>query len=250
MLLKGKTAIVTGGAGVRGLGLAIARLFADHGARVAILDLDGDAAKDAVRSLKGRGHMGAACDIARKAQVDRVVARVVKRFGRIDSLINNAGVVSPERVMEVTEASYSRIMNINMLGALLMTQAVVPIMRAQKSGSIVNVSSVAAQRGGGIFGGSHYAASKAAMLGYTKATARELGPDNIRVNAICPSYIDTDITAGQMSPDQLKAIIAAVPLGRAGQAGEVAGGALFLASDLSTYVTGSELDINGGSHIH
>jgi len=123
-------------------------------------------------------------------------------------------------------------------------------MRRQRAGSIVNMSSVSAQRGGGVFGGSHYSAAKAAVLGYTKAAARELGADNIRVNAICPSFIDTDITAGLMTPDKLAAIVASVPMGRPGHAHEVAGCVLFLASDLASYVTGSELDINGGSHIH
>jgi NAD(P)-dependent dehydrogenase (short-subunit alcohol dehydrogenase family) len=141
-------------------------------------------------------------------------------------------------------------MDANMRGAFHMTQAVVPQMRAQKSGSIVNMSSVSAQRGGGVFGGTVYSAAKAGMLGYTKACARELGPDNIRVNAICPSLIDTDITAGKLSPERRAAILATIPMGRAGEAHEVAGCCLFLASDLSSYVTGSEIDINGGSHIH
>ena len=116
--------------------------------------------------------------------------------------------------MEVTPESYERIMDVNMRGTLYMTQAVVPQMRAQRSGSIVNMSSVSAQRGGGVFGGSHYAAAKAAILGYTKAAARELGPDNIRVNALCPSYIDTDIAAGQLTPERMQTIIASVPMGR------------------------------------
>ena len=150
----------------------------------------------------------------------------------------------------MTPESYTQVMDVNMRGTLYMTQAVVPSMQARKSGSIVNMSSVSAQRGGGVFGGSHYSAAKAAILGYTKAAARELGADNIRVNAICPSFIDTDITAGMMTPERMAGIIASVPMGRAGHAHEVAGCVLFLASDLSSYVTGSEIDINGGSHIH
>ncbi len=250
MLLKGKIAIITGAASPRGIGLATARLFAEHGAKVAILDLDAGQAKEAAKSLKGRGHMGIKCDVAAKAQCERAVARVLKRHGRIDVLVNNAGITSPERLMEVTAESYARVMDINMRGILNMTQGVVPVMRAQKSGSIINLSSISAQRGGGIFGGSHYSASKAAILGYTKAAARELGPDNIRVNAICPGFIDTDITAGMMTPEKLAQIVASVPMGRPGHAPEVAGCALFLASDLGSYVTGSEVDVNGGSHIH
>jgi NAD(P)-dependent dehydrogenase (short-subunit alcohol dehydrogenase family) len=250
-LLEGKAAIVTGGASLRGLGLAAAKLFAEHGARVLIADLDAGTAEAAARSLPGGGHVGSRCDVTDKAQCEAAAALALKAFGRIDIVFNNAGITSPQRLMEVTPESYDRVMDVNMRGTLYMTQAVVPQMRTQRSGSIVNMSSVSAQRGGGVFGGSHYSAAKAAMLGYTKAAARELGPDNIRVNAICAGFIDTDITAGLMTPDKLQAIIASVPMGRPGHAHEVAGCALFLACDqLSSYVTGSEIDINGGAHIH
>ena len=250
MLLKGKIAIITGAASPRGLGLAVARLFAEHGAKICILDLDTGTARQAAKLLKGRGHSGFKCDVASKAQCERTTAKVLKRHRRIDILVNNAGITSPERLMEVTPQSYDRVMDINMRGTLNMTQAVVPTMRGQRSGSIVNLSSVSARNGGGIFGGSHYCASKAAILGYTKATARELGPDNVRVNAICPSFIDTDITASMMMPEMLSRIVASVPMGRPGHAEDVAGCALFLASELSSYVTGAEIDVNGGSHIH
>jgi NAD(P)-dependent dehydrogenase (short-subunit alcohol dehydrogenase family) len=250
MLLKGQTAIVTGAASPRGLGLSMARLFAEHGCRVAILDIDGAAAAAAAAKVPGVGHIGLACDVTKAAQVASAVEAVANAFGHIDILVNNAGITSPQRLLDVDEATYDRIMDINMRGTMLMTQAVVPHMKTRRSGSIVNMSSVSAQRGGGVFGGSHYSAAKAAILGYTKACARELGPDNIRANAICPSFIDTDITAGMMTPDRLRQIIASVPMGRPGHAEDVAGCALFLASSLSAYVTGSEIDVNGGSHIH
>ena len=249
-LLEGRSVIVTGGASPRGLGLATARLLAEHGARVLIADLDGAAADAAAKSLPGSGHAGTHCDVTDKAQCEAAAALALQTFGRIDIVFNNAGITSPQRLMDVTPESYTRVMDVNMRGTLYMTQAVVPAMRRQRSGSIVNMSSVSAQRGGGVFGGSHYSAAKAAMLGYSKAAARELGPDNIRVNAICAGFIDTDITAGMMTPDKLAGIVASVPMGRAGHAHEVAGCVLFLASDLSSYVTGSEIDINGGSHIH
>ncbi len=250
MLLKGRIAMITGGGSPRGLGRAMAALFADNGARVAVLDIDGDGAKETARILKGRGHMGLQCDVARRKDCERAVARVVARHGRIDVLVNNAGVTAPERLSDVTDAIYDRVMDINMRGTFHMTQAVVPFMRQARAGSIVNMASVSAQRGGGVFGGTPYAAAKAAILGYTKACARELGPDNIRVNAICPSLINTDITAGRLSPQQEAALLAGTPMGRVGEAHEVAGCALFLASDLASYVTGSEIDVNGGSHIH
>ncbi len=250
MLLQDRTVVITGAASPRGLGLACAKLFAEHGARLQLLDLDAHAAGKAVARLTGSGHIGGACDVTDKAQCEAAIAQAMQHFGRIDVLVNIAGITSPQRLLEVTPEAYTRVMDVNMRGTLYMTQAVVPGMRARRSGAIVNMSSVSAQRGGGVFGGAHYSAAKAAILGYTKAAARELGPDNIRVNAICPSFIDTDITAGLMTPERMAGIIASVPMGRAGHAHEVAGCALFLASDLSSYVTGSEIDINGGSHIH
>ena len=249
-LLAGKSAIVTGAASPQGLGMASALLLAEHGARVLITDLDAAAAEAAARALPGRGHFGARCNVTDKAECEAAAALAVTHFGRIDVLVNIASISSPQRLMEVTPEMYSLVMDVNMRGTLYMTQAVVPTMKKQQTGSIVNMSSVSAQRGGGVYGGSHYSAAKAAILGYTKAAARELGPDNIRVNAICPSFIDTDIIAGAMTPERLDAILKSVPMGRPGHAHEVAGGVVFLASDLSSYVTGSELDINGGSHIH
>ena len=249
-LLEGKAAIVTGAASPRGLGLAAAKLMAEHGARVLITDLDAAAAEAAARTLPGQGHFGACCNVTDKTACEVAAALAAAHFGRIDILVNIAGITSPQRLLDVTPEMYSLVMDVNMRGTLYMTQAVVPTMKKQQSGSIVNMSSVSAQRGGGVFGGSHYSAAKAAVLGYTKAAARELGPDNIRVNAICPSFIDTDITAGMMTPERLEAIVKSVPMGRPGHAHEVAGCVVFLASELSSSVTGSEIDINGGSHIH
>ena len=250
MLLKDRTAVITGAASPRGIGLACAMLFAEQGARVLILDLDADAAARAAASLPGGGHAGARCDVTDKAQCDAAIALALQQWGSVDVLVNLAGITSPQRLLEVTPEMYSKVMDVSMRGTLYMTQAVVPGMRARRHGSIVNMSSVSAQRGGGVFGGSHYSAAKAALLGYTKAAARELAPDHIRVNAICPGFIDTDITAGLMTAERMVSLIASIPMGRVGQAREVAGCALFLASELSSYVTGSEIDINGGSHIH
>ena len=250
MLLKGKVCVITGAGSMRGLGRATAILFAEHGARIVALDIDLDAAKDTIALLKGRGHLAVKADVTRRKDCIRAMDKTLTRLGRIDVLVNNAGITAPDRLMDVSDALYDKIMDVNMRGCFHMTQAVVPAMRTQKSGSIVNMSSVSAQRGGGVFGGSPYAAAKGAILGYTKACARELGPDNIRVNAICPSMIDTDITAGALTPQRKKDIMATIPMGRIGTASEVAGCCLFLASELSSYVTGSEIDINGGSHIH
>jgi NAD(P)-dependent dehydrogenase (short-subunit alcohol dehydrogenase family) len=250
MLLKGRTAIITGAAKARGLGLATAHLFAEHGAKVAVLDLDAETAREAAKSLKGRGHIGIKCDVSKQRDCEKAVERALKRFGHIDVLVNNAGVNSPARFMEIDKKEYDRVFDINLRGAFQMCQSVVPHMRERKSGSIVNVASVAGQRGGGVFGGSHYSASKAGVIGFSKALARELAPENVRVNAICPSFFDTDIMGDMRTDELINKIVSGIPMGRGGRPEEFAGCALFLASDLSSYVTGTELDVNGGSHIH
>jgi NAD(P)-dependent dehydrogenase (short-subunit alcohol dehydrogenase family) len=248
-LLDGRTAIITGAASPRGLGKATAKLFAEHGARIAILDLNGDQAAEAAADL-GQGHIGLACNVTDKAACDAAAAAVIAAWGRIDVLVNNAGITQPLKIMDIGPANYDAVLDVNLRGTLYMTQAVIPQMRDQKSGSVVNLSSVSAQRGGGIFGGPHYSAAKAGVLGLTKAMARELAPANVRVNAICPGFIATDITAGKLTPEMMTMILDGIPMGRAGDARDVAGCALFLASDLSAYCTGTEVDVNGGSLIH
>lgn len=248
-LLDGKTAIITGAASPRGLGKATARLFAQHGARVAILDLKADQAEDAAADI-GEAHIGLACDVTRKEDCDKAVAAVLEAFGQADILVNNAGITQPLKIMDITHENYDAVLDVNLLGTLNMSQAVIPHMRSRKTGSIVNISSVSAQRGGGIFGGPHYSAAKAGVLGLTKAMARELAPDGIRSNAVCPGFIATDITGGKLTPQMMEQILAGIPMGRAGEASDVAGCCLFLASDLAAYVTGSEVDVNGGSLIH
>lgn len=175
---------------------------------------------------------------------------ILGSFGRIDVLINNAGVTQPVKIMDIKPQDYDRVLDVSLRGTLYMSQAVIPHMRENRRGSIINLSSVSAQRGGGIYGGPHYSAAKAGVLGLTKAMARELAPDNVRVNALCPAFIATAITDGQLTPQRFDEIVATIPMGRAGAPSEVAGCALFLVSDLSSYCTGTEVDVNGGSHIH
>jgi NAD(P)-dependent dehydrogenase (short-subunit alcohol dehydrogenase family) len=152
--------------------------------------------------------------------------------------------------MEIDEASWRRILDVNLTGVLNLSQAVIPHMRERRAGSIVCMSSVSAQRGGGIFGGPHYSAAKAGVLGLAKAMARELGPDNIRVNCVAPGLVQTDITGDKLTDAMRADIIKGIPLGRLGEARDVAGIYLFLASDLSAYVTGAVIDVNGGMLIH
>ncbi|TYB84039.1 SDR family NAD(P)-dependent oxidoreductase [Oceaniovalibus sp. ACAM 378] len=249
-LLEGQIAIITGAASPRGLGKATAQMFAEHGATVVIMDLNKADAEASAADLPGTGHFGINGNVTNKDDCIRVAQATLDAFGKIDVLVNNAGITQPLKILDIEACHYDAVTDVSLRGTLYMSQAVIPAMRAQKSGSIVNMSSVSAQRGGGIFGGPHYSAAKAGVLGLTKAMARELAPDNVRANAICPGFIATDITAGKLTDDMLKQVLDGIPMGRAGEAKDVAGCALFLASGLSGYCTGTELDVNGGSLIH
>jgi len=249
MLLKDKVALITGGAGPNGLGFATARQMAAQGARVVIVDL-ARAEPAAAAARLGQGHLGLVADVTDKAACEAAAAEVVKAFDRIDILVNNAGITQPVKTLEITAADYDRILDVNLRGTLQMSQAALPAMRQQKAGSIICISSVSAQRGGGIFGGPHYSAAKAGVLGLARAMAREFGVDGIRVNCITPGLIETDITQGKLTPDRKKEIAETIPLARLGRADDVAGACVFLASDLSAYCTGITLDVNGGMLIH
>ncbi|MDY3124125.1 MAG: SDR family oxidoreductase [[Actinobacillus] rossii] len=250
MLLEGKVAIITGAASPRGLGRATAKLFAEQGAKVVIADLNESASIEAANSLPGEGHLGIAINVANEQQVQAAKEKILAKYGRIDVLVNNAGITQPIKTLDIKGENYDAVLDVSLRGTLLMSQAVLPTMQAQKSGSIVCISSVSAQRGGGIFGGPHYSAAKAGVLGLAKAMAREFGGDGIRVNCITPGLIQTDITQGKLTDEQKAQIIAGIPLARLGDAIDIARGALFLASDLSSYSTGIVLDINGGMLIH
>jgi NAD(P)-dependent dehydrogenase (short-subunit alcohol dehydrogenase family) len=171
-------------------------------------------------------------------------------LGRIDVLINNAGISQALKFMDIAPENYDAVLDVNLRGTLYMSQAVVPQMRQQRAGSIVCMSSVSAQRGGGIFGGPHYSAAKGGVLGLGKAMARELGPDNVRVNSITPGLIQTDITGDKLTDDLRAEIIKGIPLGRLGVTDDIGNACLFLASDLSAYITGATIDVNGGMLIH
>lgn len=249
LLLENKVCVITGAASTRGIGRATAHLFAEHGARVALLDRD-EALVCAAAGEVGPAHKAYACDVTARDQCEGAVAAVLADFGRVDVLVNIAGITQPLKLMEIEPEHYDAVTDVNLRGTLYMSQAVIPTMRAQKSGSIICMSSVSAQRGGGIFGGPHYSAAKAGILGLAKAMARELGPDNIRVNSVAPGLIDTDITEGKLTDAMRAEISAGIPLGRIGETSDVAGVCLFLASALSAYLTGTTMDVNGGMLIY
>jgi NAD(P)-dependent dehydrogenase (short-subunit alcohol dehydrogenase family) len=248
-LLEGKVAAISGAASRRGIGLATARLFAAHGASVAILDLDGDAAAACAAEL-GAKHIGLRCDVTAAGACRDAIGLAERALGPLDILVNNAGITQPLKIMDIEAGHWDAVMDVNLRGVLHLSQAAIPGMRQRRAGSIACMSSVSAQRGGGIFGGPHYSAAKAGVLGLAKAMARELGPDGIRVNCVTPGLIQTDITGGKLTDRMRTEIAATIPLGRLGEAADVAGAFLFLASDLSSYITGAVIDVNGGMLIH
>lgn len=246
-LLKGKTAIVTGCSAELGIGRAIAILLAAHGAKVAVADIDGDRAVELARSL-GADHLGIQCDITKENDCKTVANKTQNAFGAVDILVNNAGIFARKPFLDISIEEFDRIMHINAHGTFLMTRAVLPFMLSQGRGNMIFVSSTAAQRGGGVYGSSHYIASKGAMSAFALGIAREYGPQGIRSNVLAPNLIKTDSVL-DMSQEQRAAIEKNVPLQRSGSIWDVAGSALFLASDLSAYITGATIDINGGFHI-
>jgi NAD(P)-dependent dehydrogenase (short-subunit alcohol dehydrogenase family) len=249
MLLKERVAVVTGGAGVNGLGFATARMLAAHGARVVILDLASANPAGAAAEL-GPQHLGLIADVTNKEQCEAAARSALERYGRIDILFNNAGITQPRKTLEITASDYDAVLDVSLRGTLHMSQAVLPAMQKQRQGTIICTSSVSAQRGGGILGGPHYSAAKAGVLGLVRAMAREFGPDSIRVNSVTPGLIATDIIKGKLTEERKRAIADDIPLARLGKADDIAGAVVFLASDLSAYCTGITLDVNGGMLIH
>ena len=260
MLLPGRVAIVTGAASQRGIGWATARRFAAEGATVAIVDLHAETAAQAAAAI-GLQHLGFGCDVRDEAACRAVAQSLLQRLGRIDILVNNAGVSQSQRLMDSSQADYDLVMDVSVRGSFNMSRAVVPAMRARRSGAIVCIGSVAAQRGGGILGGPHYSAAKGAVQTLAKAMARELAPDGIRANAVAPGMVETALLDGNILDIQYtvfwkiddagkRRVAESVPLGRLAVPDDVANACLYLASDLSAYVTGVVLDVSGGLHIH
>lgn len=248
-LLTGKVALITGAGSKLGFGSATARLFAQQGAQTALVDIDADGLADTLAEL-GDGHRAYTCDVSDRTACRDTVARVAADFGGLDILINNAGLVFGTPIDEIAAEEFERVVDVNLGGNFHMAQAAIPELRKRGGGAIVCISSIAGQNGGGVFGRSHYAASKAGIMGLAKALGRELAPEGIRVNAIAPGTVDNDFTKGRMT-DEIKSEIAArVPMGRLGTPDEIAQACLFLASEMSSYVTGAVLDVNGGLHIH
>ncbi|MBE8523542.1 SDR family oxidoreductase [Amycolatopsis sp. H6(2020)] len=248
-----RTAVITGAGSRRGIGRATAHALAASGWAVAILDVDEPAAKDAVEEIATAHRvsaLGVHCDVTDPGSVDSALNTVEGGLPDVGALVNNAGVTSPTRFLDVSAEEWDRIFAVNVRGTYLVTQRVAAGMAERGFGRIVNLSSVSAERGGGIFGGVAYSAAKAAVLGLSRALAREFGPRGVTVNSVAPGLVDTDITAGKLAPERKAAMVADIPMGRTGTVADVADVIAFLCRPESSYLTGATYDVNGGSHIH
>ncbi|WP_020659527.1 3-oxoacyl-ACP reductase FabG [Amycolatopsis benzoatilytica] len=236
-LLNGRTAVITGGA--QGIGLAIAQLFVAQGARVVLGDIDGEAAAKAAESLDGEA-VGVACDVTKGSDVDNLLAAAPSP---VDVFVNNAGITRDATMRTMTEDDFDQVIDVHLKGTWNGTRKAAAIMRERKSGSIVNLSSLSGKVG--MVGQTNYSAAKAGIVGLTKAAAKEMAHHGVRVNAIQPGLIRTAMTEAmpQKAWDQK---MAEIPMRRAGEVGEIASVALFLASDLSSYMTGTVLEVTGG----
>jgi NAD(P)-dependent dehydrogenase (short-subunit alcohol dehydrogenase family) len=254
--LENKVCLITGAASLRSIGYGTAELFAAHGAKLVILDLvmNDQIANELTNHLetqigKKTEIIYLQCDIRNAMDCDNAIEKAVAHFGTLDCLVNCAGIVKSEGMLSISDADYDLIMDVNLKGTFNICKSVLKVFTEKQAGVIVNLASLAGQRGGGLVGGSHYAASKGGVISLTRSIAREFASMNIRANVICPAMIETPMLDG-LSKQQLNDVIAGIPLKRVGKTSELAGACLFLASDLSGFVTGATIDVNGGIHIH
>jgi 3-oxoacyl-[acyl-carrier protein] reductase len=245
MKLENKVAVITGGA--QGIGRTVALGMARDGARVVVGDLQGEKGKSVARELQTLGAEAIAVevDVASEASVKNLAEQTFNRFGRVDILVNDAGVYLKSPVVAKSEEDWDKTINVNLGGNFLCVRAFVPAMRKQKSGRIISLASSIANTGAREF--ADYAASKAGIIGFVKALARELGPDGITVNAICPGSANTSMPRSHRSEEDVMARLRATPLGHVLEPEDIAGSILFLASDAAAYITGQAYNINCGS---
>jgi 3-oxoacyl-[acyl-carrier protein] reductase len=245
---SGRVVIITGGS--RGIGRAIAFRFAEEKPKLVLLHYDPDdsAAKETLERLAERGVQGEAhrIDVSSRGDVDRLFKEVLARFGRVDVLVNNAGITKDGLLMRMSEDEWDLVLRVNLKGVFNCSQAVIRSMIKERSGRIVNISSVAGQMGNA--GQTNYAASKAGIMGFTKSLAREVGSRGITVNAVAPGYINTEMTSSL--PDKLKeAFVQQIPLARVGEPEDVAEAVHWLCSEGARYVTGQVIHVNGGLYM-
>jgi 3-oxoacyl-[acyl-carrier protein] reductase len=245
-LLDQKAAVVTGAA--QGIGFAIARGFADQGARVVIGDIDRERVEAAAAELceAGAEVVAQVCDVTSESDMEALVRSSVEHHGSLDVMVNNAGITRDATMRKMSVEDFKAVIDVHLLGAWLGTKLSSAVMREQGTGSIINISSISGKVGNP--GQTNYSAAKAGIVGMTKAAAKELAHLGVRVNAIQPGLIRTAMTE-KMRPDIWEQRLSEIPMGRAGEVEDVAGVAVFLASDLSAYMTGTVLEVGGGRHI-
>jgi 3-oxoacyl-[acyl-carrier protein] reductase len=248
--MKDHVAIVTGAGSEKGIGKQVAFSLAKKGAIVVVTDLNGENAKYVAEQLKQEGYksIGLQMDTTSKESVQIALKSVVNQYGKVDILINNAGISLPTRILEINEVEWDKVLDVNLKGVFFCTQEVLPLMIENRYGRIVNMASVAGKRGGGVFGGVHYAASKAGVFGFSKAVAREVSQYGITVNCVAPGMIDTGIFGAENENVRHK-LQSNIPIGRPGATHEVAAAVSFLASKEASYITGEGIDVNGGLHM-
>ena len=240
--LHGRAAIVTGAG--RGIGRGIATALHARGARVAVVDIDPETCASTAAAL-GPGAVGLTADVSSSTAVADMVAGAVDAFGGIDILVNNAGIDRAVPILEMSEEEWDRLMDINLKSVFLCTKAVLPSMIERGGGCVISTSSIVARQGA-MNGGIHYAASKGAILAFTKTLARQMAAKGIRANAIAPGVVDTDLIREHMPDEMRQKVMAAIPMGRLARTDEIGGLVAYLASDEARYVTGATFDMNGG----
>ncbi len=248
---NGKVAIITGAGSARGMGRTVALAFAREGASIVVTDINAAGVEEVAAEVSRIGPAsGVAADVSLRSDVERLAAGAVEKFGGIDILVNCAGIIGKAtKFLDISDIEYDKVLDINLKGTFLTCQVVVPYMLERKGGAIVNIASLAGQKGGGGLGSIHYSASKAGVMGLTKALAREFTPKGIRVNCITPGLIETEMMH-DLPPERKAGAIKEILVGRAGTPQDIANGVLFLASPESSYLTGLVLDINGGLFLH
>jgi len=241
--LASKVALVTGGTG--GIGSAVCRFLADDGLRVVVVDMNEEACKTFAESLNGSGHYGIAIDISDAEQVEAGYARIVKEVGEVDVLVNVAGILSNNKLMDTSPAEWRKVHAVNLDGPFYLCKAVLPGMRSKKWGRIVNVISYA-WKSGGMTSGTAYSSSKGGMVGLTFTVARESAADGITCNGIAPAYVMSKMVTDQLSEEERQDRLNAIPVKRFAQPEEVAHTVRYLVSPLSAFITGEIVDMNGG----
>lgn len=248
MDFHGRTAILTGGGSARGFGRCAALMLAERGCQMAITDLDEAGAKETARLCRELGVKaeGYGLDVTNQEQIEKVFHEIHETFGRIDILVNNAGITQKKTVIEMSLDEWNKIVNVDLTSVFLCCKAALPYMIEQGYGRIVNTSSVSGRNGGGVFGGAHYCAAKAGVIGFSKALGKEVATKGITVNCVAPGASNTDIGGNKY---ENKPHPTGVPMDRRGDAAETAAAIVFLASEHASFITGDTIDVNGGSYM-